>query len=284
MEDIVQIDLKKVLNNKAPKIAKYIPDFLIAAFARFIHQDQMNEILREAAQFKHKDTDMASFTVFKVGAQTETINAKNVPQTGGAVVAANHPLGGIDGLMLISECGKVRKDLKFIVNDILMNVPNFENVFVGVNKHGSSTKAALIEVEKVYQSSQLMVVFPAGLCSRKIDGVVQDLEWHKSFISRSVKYNLPLVPTFIDAQNTPFFYNLARFRKKIGLKINLEMFLLPREMFKQNGKLVKIIFGKPIDPSTFDKRFTNAEWSELLRKYIYQLKTNPDLAFETFIS
>jgi putative hemolysin len=106
-----------------------------------------------------------------------------------------------------------------------------------------------------------------------------DLPWQKSFISQAVKHNLPIVPTFIEANNSNFFYNLANIRKKLGIKANIEMFFLADEMFKQNGKTIKITFGKPILPSAFNKTKNAYQWAQALKMFIYKLKENPQAMF-----
>jgi putative hemolysin len=283
--EVPQIDIDKVLKTRAAKVERFIPQFAINWFKRFIYQDEMNAILRTSAEKDIRNIDLATYGIAQMGAFTKAINAQNVPQTGGAIVASNHPLGGLDGLALISETGKIRPDVKFIVNDILMNVPNFENVFVGVNKHGANVKTVLAAIEQVYASNELVLVFPAGLCSRKQDdGRIEDLEWQKSFIAKSVKYNLPIIPTFIEGKNRERFYNLARWRKKLGIKMNFEMLMLPNEMMGQAGKTISIKFGKPIAPQTFDKRHTPQEWAQILKKFIYELSKNIDADFENFIT
>jgi putative hemolysin len=184
----------------------------------------------------------------------------------------------------MQEAGKARADIRFVVNDILTNLPNFEKIVVGVNKHGTNPRAGLEAIENAYSSGCTILIFPAGLCSRQQDdGAIMDLVWHKSFVARAQKYNLPIVPTFIQGRNSNWFYGLARWRKKLGIKVNLEMFYLPDEMFKQRGQEINITFGRPIPPSVFDKSRKPDDWAALLREFVYVFPTSENLSFEDFV-
>ena len=136
-------------------------------------------------------------------------------------------------------------------------------------------------INETFASDVAMLFFPAGLVSRKQKGgIIKDLEWKKTFISYSKKYKRDIIPTYIGGQNSNFFYNFARWRKKLGIKQNIEMLYLVNEFYKQKDKTIDIIFGKPIPYTTFDKRFTDVEWALKIKEYVYQLKDNHELAFE----
>jgi 1-acyl-sn-glycerol-3-phosphate acyltransferase len=106
-----------------------------------------------------------------------------------------------------------------------------------------------------------------------------DLEWKKTFLSKARKFNRDVVPVYIDGNNSKFFYNLARNRKRLGLKVNIEMLFLINEVYKQKSKTINIIFGKPIPITTFDKRFNDKVWAEKVKEHVYSLKENPDSVF-----
>lgn len=112
--------------------------------------------------------------------------------------------------------------------------------------------------------------FP-GMVSRKVKGVVKDLEWQKSFVVKAVKYQRDIIPIRVKAENSKFFYNLANFRTKIGLKVNLEMMYLPKETFNKKGSTFTLVIGKPIKWETLDKSKTPKEWAEEIKNIVYQL-------------
>jgi putative hemolysin len=279
-----EINIAKVLKKRAQKIEKYLPNFIIRKFEKFIEQDTLNDIIRGAVAEGKKDIDMAQYSLDKLGAIVEVYNTEYLPASGPAIVVANHPLGGLDGLALIVGCGKVRKDVKFIVNDILNNLPNFDNVFVGVNKHGVNSRETLSAIDEVYSKQDLIIIFPAGLVSRKHpEGFIQDLEWSKSFIMKARKYNMPIIPCYVSGQNSKLFYNFAKWRKKLGIKINLEMLFLPREMVLQNKKKIGLYFKPAIPANFFDTKMTPIQWANRIKAYIYSVKNESIVDFSRFL-
>jgi putative hemolysin len=272
------IDIDKAFSDKNPQLYKLLPGFVIRWVKRIVHQEEINQFVKEFE--KCNSIQFGANAVIALGAKAVSIGLENIPKTGGVIIAANHPLGGADGLALIGEVGKVRSDLKFIVNDLLMSFKNLEQVFIPVNKHGTNTKQNLQKIEQLYREGHCILIFPAGLCSRKQDGKILDLTWQKSFISQAIKHQLPIIPTHINASNSSFFYNLANIRKRIGIKANIEMFFLGDEMFKQNGKTITFTFGKAIESSVFNKSKNAYQWAQLLKQFIYKLKDNQHATFD----
>lgn len=281
-KDTQSIDIDAIFKAKNPGLYRLLPGFVLSYIKRVIHQTEINRILGTAKGVH--GIDFADLVIREMGIHIRCKGLENIPKTGGIIIAGNHPLGGIDGTALISQVGQVRRDLRFIVNDLLMNLSNFGEVFVPVNKLGTNAKSNLEKIEQIYASDMAVMIFPAGLCSRKIDGKIQDLEWQKSFVTKAKKYQHPIVPVFVSARNSEWFYNLSRFRTKLGIKANIEMFYLADEMFKQKGKTIEFTFGKPIAPQLLDESLNIKQWSEKIRHYLYSLEATPDLTFENFLS
>jgi putative hemolysin len=214
---------------------------------------------------------------FKIEPRIEHV--ERLPSKGRYIIAANHPLGGMDGIALMNTVGKVRKDIIFPVNDILLNIPTLYELFIPINKHGSNTENVKI-INDTFASDALLLYFPAGLVSRKQSGIIKDLEWKKTFLTRAKRFKRNIIPVFIGGRNTNFFYNLANLRKRLKIKANIEMLYLVDEMVKLRNKNFEIIFGKEIPYTTFDKRFTDQEWAQLLKEHVYNLQENPDEEFE----
>jgi putative hemolysin len=147
-----------------------------------------------------------------------------------------------------------------------------KGIFIPINKHGGQTRQGVEYINSVYQSDFQLLYFPAGLVSRKIKGKIVDLQWQKSFVGKAVSSQRDIIPVFIDGRNSRFFYNLAKFRKIFRIKANIEMLFLADEMMKQKGQTIKLIFGKPIPFSTFDKSKTPQEWADYLKDLTYSLK------------
>lgn len=270
-EGITQIDIKQVLRQKAPSAARKIPGFMVDYLIRTVHQDELNEILR-----RYHDKDGVAFMQELIGyfdLNLELVNEENIPAEGRYIFASNHPLGGLDGICLSAIIGgRFDGKIRYLVNDLLLYLSNLRSIFVPINKHGAQGKKNAELIEKAYASDNQIITFPAGLCSRKQNGKIQDTEWKKSFIQKAVEYRRDIVPVFFEGRNSNFFYCLANIRKALGIKMNYEMIYLPDEMFKSKHKTYSIHFGKPIPWQTFDSSRKPAEWAEWVKEIVYNLK------------
>ena len=270
-EGITQIDIKQVLRQKAPSVARKIPGFMVDYLIRTVHQDELNEILR-----RYHDKDGVAFMQELIGyfdLNLELVNEENIPAEGRYIFASNHPLGGLDGICLSAIIGgRFDGKIRYLVNDLLLYLSNLRSIFVPINKHGAQGKKNAELIEKAYASDNQIITFPAGLCSRKQNGKIQDTEWMKSFIQKAVEYRRDIVPVFFEGRNSNFFYRLANMRKALGIKMNYEMIYLPDEMFKSKHKTYSIHFGKPIPWQTFDSSRKPAEWAEWVKEIVYNLK------------
>ena len=273
------INIEEVIRSKNPRLLKFIPGFLMRFVKRILHQDEINDFIhRNGHKYSH---DFVEAIIVEFGAKVTWEGLENLPEKGGCIVASNHPLGGLDGIALLYVIAKKRKDLKFIVNDVLMNITNFDEIFVGVNKHGKNTGQTLQLIDTFYSGDIVTVIFPAGLVSRKQeDNKVRDLRWNKSFIGKAKKFEKNIIPTLINGSNSKFFYNLARWRRRCKIKANIEMFFLINEMYNQVGKNIHIKFGKPISSDKFTNDKDDAAWAQELKEYIYTLaESKEDVPF-----
>ena len=265
----LKIDIKKVFEDKNPGLAKKIPGFVINYLKRIIHQDEINEFLalhghKTGKDFTEAVLDFMNLTV-------KVIGIEKVPEKTRYTFASNHPLGGLDGIALLDQIKGKFGDVKIMANDILMNIKNLDPFFVPVNKHGGQSKAFLKAMNETYASNSQITVFPAGLVSRRSGGIIRDLEWKKSFITRTVKYERDVVPVHISGRISNFFYNLANLRKLLCVKSNIEMLYLPNEMFKFKNNEITITFGKPISYKTFTRDKKPAVWAADVKERVYEL-------------
>lgn len=264
------IDLREVFKSKNPGLARCLPGFVYSFLKRLICIDAINDFIRKHGDRKGSDFANAIVEYLNLSLRAEGTDNLPAPQ-GRYIFVSNHPLGGPDGIALISFLSKYYADLKFPVNDLLLNLRNLNDIFLPVNKHGSMSREAVKAIEEAYRSSAQIIMFPAGLCSRKIQGKVQDLEWQKNFVTEAVKHRRDVVPIFISGENSPFFYNLANFRKKTGLKANIEMLWLPKEAFGKKNASLTLKIGHPIPWQTFDKSKKPKEWAREVREKLYRL-------------
>jgi 1-acyl-sn-glycerol-3-phosphate acyltransferase len=271
------VDVDEVFRKKGGKLYPVIPKFLIRYLKRIIHEDELNEALENYKDQMGLDFLEKLFTE-RFTAEIEVINPENIPAQGRYIIASNHPLGGLDGMALMHVTGKKRKDIKFIANDILMELGNLKELFLPVNKHGRNTSEYVKLIDEMYESDQLVLIFPAGLVSRKQKGgVIRDLEWKKSFITKAIRHKRDIIPVYIEGRNSEFFYNLARWRKRLGIKSNIEMLYLPDEMFKQIDKKITITFGSPIPYTIFTKAQTHYKWAQWVKEKVYEIAEKPEV-------
>lgn len=273
------LDLDEIIRSKSPLLKKLLPGFVVGYLKRLIHQDRLNHFLTS-----YHDLEGVEF----IDAVLKDMNTKldlhglvNIPKKDKAIIASNHPLGGLDGMALMLAVSNVRKDIVFPVNDLLLNIKNLKVLFIPINKHGSNAENVRI-INDTFASDKLICYFPFGLVSRKKKGEIKDLEWKSTFISKAIRFQRDIIPTHISGRNSNFFYNLANLRKRVGLKANLEMILLPDELMKQENSTLKMTFSPAVSYKFFDKKHSKAKWAELMRQYIYTLDQGNVVPFESW--
>ncbi len=271
------LDLDKVLKDKNPRLYKMLPGFILKYLKRIIHQEELNYIMRTYRDFEGLDFVIEVLKYFEI--ETTSVGEENIPKTGRFVFASNHPIGGVDGMIFMQEVGKYFGPTKSMINDLLMNITNMQSLFVGINKHGANSREELEQIDKVFASGDQILIFPAGLASRRRRGVVKDTEWKKTFIARAVKHKRDIIPVHISGEVSNFFYNFANLRKALGIKANLEMLYLSDETFKQKKKRFTVSYGKPIPYQTFDKRQTQYQWAQLVKEHVYRIKDDKNAEF-----
>ena len=263
------LDIEQVIMSKAGDKGKYIPKFLINWFKKFMHIDFINEYLKEG----YVGVEFCENAIKYLGVELEVHGLENLPKDGRTYTfVSNHPLGAIDGVTLGAIIGREYDGkIKYLMNDLLMNLKGMAPLGIPVNKLGGQARNLPKLINEVYESDNQMLVFPAGLCSRKIDGRIQDIEWGKSFVKKSRDTGRDIVPIHFEGENSKRFYRIANWQKKLGLKFNFAMMLLPDEMYKSRGRKYKITIGKPIDINSLDKSKNDNQWAQEIRKIVYEL-------------
>ena len=269
----MKIDVDKVLRDRLPKHYKYIPRFVVRWLERTICRDQLNAILLKMAD--KNSVDAATAALDEMNITVDATGLERLPD-GRFMFVSNHPLGGLDGLALISLLGnRYDKRIKFLVNDLLMAVEPLRGVFLPVNKYGKQARAAAVQIEEALQSDSQFITFPAGLCSRmQPDGSIADLPWQKAAVAHAINHHRDIVPIYFDAHNSRFFYRFAKWRKKLGIKFNIELIFLPREMIKKSGSTLRVMIGEPIPWNTLDATHPKQEAARL-REIVINMAPSP---------
>ena len=237
------IDVAKIFQKKNPKLYNFTPKFMIKRLKKLVHQDEGNEIIQRNEHLRGIDFNNAMVDEFQI--KTKVINEDNIPHKGRHIFVSNHPLGGLDGIAKMKLIQKHHPNIRFIANDILLNLENLDPLLVPVNKHGRQSKENARRIQEVFASDMQVLCFPAGACSRKIKGKIVDLEWNKYFVKKAIESKRDIIPIYIDGKNSNWFYNLAKITKAMRLP-KIEMLWLPDEMFKQKGKTLTFVIGESI--------------------------------------
>jgi putative hemolysin len=274
------LDLDRVISSKNPRLLKILPGFVLEYLKRVVHQDDLNGIVLRHGHLY--GLDFLDAVLKEFGVRIEYRGIENLTSDGRWIIASNHPLGGLDGMALMWVVGKIRKDIVFPVNDLLLNIPNLKELFIPINKHGSNS-GNVRAIDEAFAEDKAMLFFPAGLCSRKQKNQICDLEWKKSFITKARVHKRDIIPCYIQGRNSNRFYNLARVRGLLGIKANIEMLFLVDEMYRQKDKEIIISFGKPISYTIFDRTKTDAVWAAMLKNHVYTLQKDINSTFEAEI-
>ena len=268
------IDIDKILRSKMGDKAKFVPSPLVSWLKRIIHQDEVNRYLWESRHLT--GTEWLEECVRYLDMTLDIVGKENLPDKNDGrlyTFVSNHPLGGEDGVALGAIIGRhYDSRFRYLVNDLLMNLPGLAPLCIPINKTGNQGRNFPAMVEQGFKSDNHMLMFPAGICSRRNkDGVIRDIPWKKTFVSKSVEYQRDVVPIHFGGGNSDFFYRLANFSDRHIKKFNLAMLFLVDEMYKNTHKTFRIAIGKPIPWQTFDKSKTPAQWAQYVQDIVYGL-------------
>ena len=232
------IDIEKILTSKLGGKARLVPRCLINWLRKIAHEDQVNQFL-----YDHRDevgTQWLTSTVEYLKMHITIEGEENLPSKDDGKLytfVSNHPLGGQDGVALGSIIGQHYDGrFRYLVNDLLMNLPGLRPVCVGMT-----------------------------------DGVIRDLPWKKTFVTKSVQYQRDIVPIHFSGRNSDRFYRIANWQKRLHLKVNLAMLFLVDEMYRNVDKDFTVKIGKPIPWQTFDRSRSAKDWALWVEDQVYAL-------------
>lgn len=267
------IDIDNILESKLGAKKRKVPRPLVAWLKRIIHQDEVNGYLWESRHLS--GTEWLEDCMRYLGITLEIVGKENLPPKDDGrlyTFVSNHPLGGEDGVALGAIIGRHYDGrFRYLVNDLLMNLPGLAPLCIPINKTGSQSRNFPAMVEQGFNSDNHILMFPAGICSRRQKGKIMDLEWKKTFITKSVEHQRDIVPIHFGGRNSDFFYRLANFSDRHIKKVNIAMLFLVDEMYKNANKTFRVAFGKPIPWQTFDKSKTPQQWAQFVKELTYEL-------------
>ncbi len=265
-----QLDVPSIIASKAPKAAKYIPGFIYRYLKRILHQDGLNEIINDGWNLKPQAFVQATFKRWRITYSIEGL--EGLDPCGRYIFAANHPFGGMDGMMIADCLIEHFGDARVVVNDILMNLDPLKPIWIPVNTLGAQNSEYVRLFEEGFASDVPILMFPAGICSRVVDGKIADLQWKNTFVKRAHSTNRSVVPLYVEGSLHKGFYRLYRLRKALGIKANIEMLYLVDGMFRQQGKNFRLSVGEPITPEQLKECGSVREQVEFVRKKTYSMQ------------
>jgi putative hemolysin len=196
---------------------------------------------------------------------------KRLPKDGAYITISNHPLGGIDGILLLKLMLEKEPNFKIIANFLLHRIEPMKKYIMPVNpfenhKDAKSSVIGIKETLRHLSDGKPLGMFPAGEVSTYKDGkLVVDKAWEEGAIKVIRKAQVPVVPIYFHAKNSRLFYLLS----KIG--DTLRTAKLPSELLTQKDRVIKVRVGKPISVAEQNEHKTIEEYSEFLRKKTYML-------------
>ena len=269
----LEINVEEVIRQRLPRYNRFIPRCLIRRLERTICQDELNKLLRD--NFPKRDAELCRGVINDLKVSVNFFNIENIPpiEQSRVLFVSNHPLGGLDGIALIDFVERHYGIApQFIVNDLLSAIEPLSDTFIPINKHGAQSRKAVEVLDNAFASDRPLIMFPAGLVSRRgKKGVIADLQWQKMFIAKAKEYKRDIIPLHFYGENSSFFYKFAKFRQRIGLKFNIEMIYLPREVFRSKGKSFDVVVGTPISFSSLDD-MPPMQKAQQIRQLFYSLQ------------
>jgi putative hemolysin len=268
VQEVQHIDIEKLIASKNPRVLKWLPRFVLRYLKRVLHQDEVNYVL---GAYRTPGLPFVRDLLQHLSITYTVEGAAQLRQGERYLFACNHPLGGLDGVVIMDAIGRLFPDVKFVVNDLLYHLQPLRPLFLPINKHGGQSAEAAQMLRRALDADGQVLYFPAGLCSRKVKGEVVDLPWKSSFLKMAIAHRRHVVPMFFEGRNSGWFYNLANLRKRLGVKVNLEMLYLADELFRQRNGRFTLRVGEPIPCTAFTKDKNLGKWVNFVREKAYEL-------------
>lgn len=259
------INIEEIIERK--RGGRKTPRIVLALLKKFLCIDYFNGFFKQGKT----GIEFCTGAIEYMGNHIIVEGLENIPVGGRYTFVSNHPIGGVDAWALIGIIGTRFGNVKIPVNDFLLAIPGYKPISIPVNKTGAQSRELPALLNAAFDSDNQMLLFPAGMCSRLIDGKIQDIPWRKTFISQSVRTHRDVVPIHFYGGNSRSFYIIAKICKMLRFKFNVAMAFLPRETYKNRGKTFRVVFGSPIPYITFDKSKTSSEWAAWVREEVYKL-------------
>lgn len=274
------ISVEKSFYNKFPALAdgrrRALSQPVVDLLRRVIGEDQVNQVIHRLHGYR--GFDFVDHGLLDLGARyrVEPTDIENIPSEGRVVIVANHPLGAIDALIVLQLVGRVRRDVRILANDYLLQLDGLAPLLVPCDVFGGKPRAQLREAYRCLQREQALIIFPAGEVSRIHANGIRDQRWSDGFLRIARNTAAPVLPMHIAAHNSPTFYGVSLLAKPLGT------LLLAREMFAPDRPRIAITIGAPVPASALaSARFGDAALARRMRAHVYRLPRRRPPMFAT---
>ncbi len=263
------IDIEKIYREAYPnvKVSKH-HRYLLKILKKLVHQDDFNSVIKKNQHLRGFAFLDKLLQYFKFSYQISPESYKNIPSEGRLLIVANHPIGTLDGLALVKLIRSVRPDVRIVANQVLFHIEPLQSVFLPVDilAGTNSFKAAYQAMLEALEKEQAVILFPAGEVSRVTAKGVRDGKWKTGFIKLAKKTGSPILPVYIKASNSFFFYGASMLYKPMST------LLLVEEMFNKKNQELKFLVGSPIPFQEISKsELNNKQLAQLFRKHVLNL-------------
>jgi len=262
------INIQEYIKSSDSKMLKRIPGFAVKIIERIVRQDEINRLINDYSEYQ--GSEFLGKVLDDQNIKIDFFGLENLPESGKCFFVANHPFGLLDAVILNFYIGKHYGEIKSIGNEVFNFIPNLRALIVSVNVFGKNSRDAIIELRKMYDSDLPITHFPYGFVSRIHKNKIQDKVWKKSFIKKAITTKRNIVPIRFYGRNSNLFYGIYLFRKIFGIKANLELMFLPRELFRKSGTTIKVKIFPVVNFQDLDRSKSHDEWAEQIRASIYQ--------------
>lgn len=274
------INVEQAVTAKYPSLRHY-PRLMTAPFLallkKLFYEERINRFLTAHGELEGVEFVEAVLDELEVDYAMASKDRANIPPAGRVVIIANHPMGGLDGLALLKLVSEVRKDVKIVANDLLMQFEPLQKLLLPVdNLGGKAGKKSLLAIHKALENEEAVIIFPAGEVSRIRPTGVKDGAWNSGFLKLAAKADAPILPVRIRAKNSSLFYTISTVYKP------LSALMLPGELFKHRGKTIRFVVGAPVPKWAYDlPTLSLKRKAKLMKEHLFRLGRKGDGIFAT---
>lgn len=264
------LDFQRLLQDRYPGFA-HRHKRAAAVAGKFLgylfYQKRFQQFARDYPHLEGYDFVEGVLRYFDFNLRLRELERARIPATGRVVIAANHPIGSLDGLALVNLVRQVRPDVKVVANDLLMSLAPMHSVLLPVDNMGGNTaRRNLKNIRQHLEDEGALIIFPAGEVSRFGPSGVRDGEWQSGFVKIASATRAPILPIFVQGRNSIFFYSLSFLAKPLSTA------WLIREMFRQSHNTIDARVGQPVPYEVYNANdFSARKLASMFRKHVYRL-------------